>query len=79
MDPMGSSYVYEFMSVHHMCACYSRKSEQGIERPGTRIMNGGELPWVCWESDPLLQRSFASLGNLVGTKLNTTTTTSSVA
>lgn len=74
IDPMGSSYVYEFMPVHHIRACYSQMSEEGIKHPGTRVMDGCELPRPCWESNPLLQRSFAALGNLMGTKLNTTAT-----
>lgn len=51
IDPMGSSYVYEFMPVHHIRACYSQMSEEGIKHPGTRVMDGCELPCGCRESN----------------------------
>jgi hypothetical protein len=46
-----------YMSVHHVCAWYSRRSEESIRSPGTGVkdscehhVGAGNQTWVLWKS-----------------------------
>lgn len=48
------------MSVYHMCAWCSRRPEESIGSPGTRVTHNCELPHKCWDFnlDPLEEQPF---------------------
>lgn len=40
------------MSVNHVCAWCSQRSEEGTVSPGTAVMDGCGLTCQCWEQNP---------------------------
>lgn len=40
------------MSVHHLCAWYIQRLEEGIAFPGTGVTDGYKLSCGCWDSNP---------------------------
>jgi hypothetical protein len=43
------------MPVHHVCARYPWRSEEGVKSPGSRFTDGCELPCGCWRLNPLFK------------------------